>query len=94
MTREEFINVLKEHDIPFEDLSNNDIYVDGYDGVYVFSRKEYSLKKKHPRKYKNLYIPYIRVSNFGGEWYTRQDGWCCYMPEEKVIDIVLKEMAS
>ena len=94
MTREEFINVLKEHDIPFEDLSKNDNYVDGYDGIWVYSRKEYSLVKKHPRKHKNLYVPYIRVSNFGGSWYTKYCGYTSYQSQKDVMEIVLKEMAS
>lgn len=82
MTREEFIEFLKERDIPFTEYTEN-----GLDQVYVFSRRAYMLKTKYPRRYKNLYVPYLRVSNFNGEWYTRQDGWCEYMPVCNVLKI-------
>ena len=85
MTREEFINFLKDHEIPFSEDTNN-----GMDMVYVYSKVEYEIKQKHPRRFKNLYVPYLRVSNFNGEWYTREDGWCSYMPEEVVIEKCLE----
>lgn len=94
MTREEFINVLKEHDIPFEEIKLDNH--PEYDGVYVCKKTEFNLKKTHPRTYKNLFVPYIRVSHFdgSGKWYTRHNGYCCDMRESKVMDIILKEMAS
>ena len=85
MTREEFINFLKEHEIPFSEDTDN-----GMDMVYAYSKVEYELKKKHPRKFKNLYVPYLRVSNFDGEWYTREDGWCCCLGKCTVLDKCLK----
>lgn len=82
MTREQFITFLKSDKIPFKEDTEN-----GSDMVYVYSKLEYELKQKHPRKYKNLYIPYIRVSNFDGDrWYVREDGYCSYMCKSAVID--------
>ena len=82
MTRQEFIEFLVSNDIPHEEYTEN-----GADMVYVFSKDEFEKKKKHPRKYANLYVPYLRVSHFGegNEWYTRESGWTCYMSQEKVI---------
>lgn len=92
MTREEFINYLMEIGVPFHDASE-DIPGGEYDGVYIFEKKAYELKRKHPRKNKNLYIPYLRVSNFGGEWYIRENGRTQYCPESIVLKKV-KELAS
>lgn len=89
MTREEFIEFLSEHGIPF----TCDYLACKYDGVYVFSKKEYNLKKIHPRKYKDLYVPYIRVSDFGhkrGRVYTRENGLVGYKDLSEVLDICLK----
>ena len=90
MTREEFIEFLGEHGIPF---TYDRLAYDKYDGVYVFSKKEYNLKKTHPRKYKDLYVPYIRVSDFGykrGRVYTRENGLVGYKDLSEVLDICLK----
>lgn len=84
MTREDFINFLKEKDIPFEEYTEH-----GLDQVWVYSKGEYELKKKNPRKYKNLYVPYLRVSNFDGDWYTRDNGLCGYMSPVRVMEICL-----
>ncbi len=81
MTREEFVKFLNENNIPY----NMGPEID-YDGIYVKSRKEYEMKKKNPRKYRNLYIPYLRVSQFDKErWYTRENGICGYMDKKEVI---------
>lgn len=81
MTKKELVQFLEDNNIPYEEEN-----VNGLEQVYVFSKKEYTLKRKHPRKYKNLYLPYLRVSNFGGELYTRENGWCQYTPECIVLE--------
>lgn len=53
--------------------------------VYVFEKAAYDKKHANPRKYKDLYVSYLRVSNFGGDLYTREDGWTCYMPDSVVM---------
>ncbi len=88
MTREQFIDYLVEREVPFEDAS---LTVPGYDGIYVSGKKEYEMKRAHPRKYKDLFIPYIRVSHFDEPaWYTRVNGWVSYMTEKDVLDYVEK----
>lgn len=85
-TREEFIQFLEDHDIIYEESSN-----DKYDGIYVVSKYEYNLKKKYPRKYKDLFIPYLRVSGFDEDmWYTRYCGDCRYMSKDRIAKICLK----
>lgn len=89
MTRQEFINYLEINEIPYSEYTEN-----GADMVYVFSKVEYNKKKAHPRKYKNLYVPYLRVSHFDEyRWYTRDNGLCGYMSIKKVMDIV-KELGA
>lgn len=81
MTKAEFVEFLEELGAPYEEVEIN-----GLEQVYVYSRREYELKRKYPRKYKDLYLPYLRVSNFGGELYTRENGWCEYMPDSIVLE--------
>ena len=51
----------------------------GVDKVYIFAKKDYDLVHKYPRKYKNRYVPQIRVSHFDSEMlYVRDNGWCDY----------------
>ena len=53
--------------------------------VYIHDKDLFLLKKKHPRKYKSLFIPYIRVSGFEeGKIYVRDCGLCFYETEEWV----------
>lgn len=53
--------------------------------IYVYDKDVYDLKKKHPRKNGNLYCSYIRISDEGGDGlYTRQDGVCGEMTDEKI----------
>lgn len=85
MTREEFINFLKEHDIPYSEYTGH-----GLDQVWVYSKEEYEKIKKHPRKYKDLYVPYLRVSHFDETWYTRENGVTGYMSEDRVLEKCLK----
>ena len=80
MTKEEFIAFLDRENIPYVETNLGSI-----DQVYVFERKSYDLKKDNPRRYKDLYVPYFRVSNFGEKLYTRDNGWCEYMSDKDVI---------
>ena len=83
MKRAEFINYLVENNIPYTEYVVED---KGIDQVYVFSRKEHEMVKAHPKKYKNLYVPYLRVSHFDGDrWYTRENGFTSYMSIEKIL---------
>lgn len=89
MTREEFIEFLETNGIPYSECT-----VNGLDQVYVFSKDEYEKKEANPRKYKDLSVPYLRISHFDEyPWYTRENGCCCYMDEESVMDIV-KELGG
>ncbi len=93
MTRESFIELLKEHNIPFEEikLENNP----EYDGIYVWEKEAYNKKHAHPRKYKDLHVWYIRVSHFDDDmWYVRENGYVSYWSRDKVFRYVLKELAS
>lgn len=82
MSRQEFIDFLVEKNIPYREYTEK-----GLDQVYVFSKGEYELKKKHPRKYSYLYVPYIRISHFDEvEWYTRENGYTCYMNVDRILE--------
>lgn len=86
MTREEFIEYLKTTGLEYYDASS-DFKVE-YDGLYIFGC-ESKLKRKHPRKYKNLYVRYIRVSGFdSNEWYVRDNGITYYACEKKVMELI------
>ena len=75
MTREEVMTMCDILDLPYEDLSKDETYKEGYDGIYIWDRKAYDEKKKHPRK-KDLFVPYLRVSNFlVDRVYIRENGW-------------------
>lgn len=83
MTRQEFIDFLVENEIPYSEYTEK-----GLDQVWVFAKMEYKLKKKHPRKYKDLYVPYLRVSHFDEDrWYTRYNGWTSYMSVDRVLEV-------
>lgn len=89
MTREQFIELLKEKGVHFSEYCEN-----GLDQIWIYSKKEFELKNKHPRKYKNLYIPYIRVSHFNERenfWYTRENGYVEWKFFRDVINKVLIE---
>lgn len=92
MTKREFVDIIQKLDLPFEEviLENHP----EYDGVYVCNRKEYELKKKHPIKYKDLYVSYVRVSHFDEDrLYVKHNGYVCYMNEQDVMDII-RDLAS
>ena len=89
MTRSEFIDWLESVGAIYYANDEND----ATDAVYIFGKKEFELKKKFPRKYAKLYLPYLRVSHFGergNSLYTRDNGWCEWMSPENVKDICVK----
>ena len=82
MTKELFIDFLDRREIPYQERDIN-----GLELVYVFSKKEFLLKQKHPKKYKDLYVPYLRVSHFDEDrWYTRDNGWTSYMSISRILE--------
>ena len=86
MKREDLVKFLVENDIPFMERK---LDYKGLDQIYVFERKARELKMLHPRKYKNLFVPCIRVSHFDEErWYTRDCGWTEWKKPEEVIDMI------
>lgn len=80
----EFIDYLNNLDARY--------YVDtegGVEKIYIFAKKDYDLVHKHPRKYKNRYVPYIRVSHFeGNRVYVRDNGLCEY----RSLDVLKKKI--
>lgn len=87
MTREELEMFLEEIGAIYEvDLSCKD---KGVEFVYIHGKDEYLKKKNHPRKYKNLFIPYLRVSWHDGEdrVYTRHNGLTGYMNTDDVKNV-------
>lgn len=90
MTRDEFVMFLQKVKVPYEIVEG----IEGYDGVYVYSRKEFNEKKAHPRKNKNLFVPYLRVSDFGtNRVYVRDCGLCEYRSLSNVIGQVTRMAA-
>lgn len=73
---EKFINYCNEHKVPYDLIEYN-----GREFMYVYNSKRYKLKTTKPRKYKDLYVPYIRISFHSGDWYVRNNGICSYMSE-------------
>ena len=83
---EKFINYCDEHKVPYELTKYN-----GREFMYVYNSKRYKLKSTKPRKYKDLYVPYIRISSHDGRWYVRDNGWCDYMPESVIFESIEKQ---
>lgn len=96
MTRQEFKNKMDHFGIeylevkPREDL---EFYM-----IYIHGKKELEMKKAHPRKYKDLYVPEIRVSHFEGDTliqddyrpgrlYVKDCGVTYYLEDKKVIEL-------
>jgi hypothetical protein len=80
--RNDFVNWLEKKGIPHCEYTEN-----GLDQVYVFSKKEYEMKQKHPRKNKDLYVPQLRVSQFDGwpDLYVKDNGYCEYMNIQDIV---------
>lgn len=86
MSSKEFMEFLDSIGARYEYTDN-----DGkLEQIYVFDKDAYDKKKKHPRKYKDLYVSYLRVSNFNADLYTRQNGICKYMPDSIVKEICIE----
>ena len=94
MTREDFKKILDENHVKYIEVKPRDDW--DYYQIYVEDRRAKELKDSHPKKYKNIYVPYIRVSHFDGSekygietkigyLYTRENGYTCYMKEKEVI---------
>lgn len=85
--KDELIIYLIENDIPYYEETS----IQNYYAIYIHDKDAYNKKKKHPRKYKDLYVSYLRLSHFENDRaYTRYDGWCCYMSKERIMNIVDK----
>jgi len=88
ITYEEMITWLNEHKARFQENE-----VNGLRQIYVYSKEEYDMKNAHPKKYKNLYVPYIRLSWHPEERddaiYTRWNGDTRYMTEDGVKSIIV-----
>ena len=81
MTKDEFINFLKENDIQYTDE-----VLDGKDGlmtlIYIYGKPIDIITFNGEKK---KYTPYLRVSHFGeraGMAYTRQDGLVGWRSDE------------
>ena len=83
MTKEKLLGMLDYTEHVYKVVEEPEI---GIDQVWIFSRKEYDAKKKHPRKFKDLYVPYIRVSNFEKKrQYVRDNGLCETISDKELM---------
>lgn len=66
------------------------VVTNGYEQVYVLEKDAYEKRDKNPRKYKDLYVSYLRISkpDDNKNLYTRNDGICGYMTDEKIKTII------
>ena len=80
--RKDFIEWLNKEGIHYSEFTEN-----GLDQVYVYHRRLYEKKHQNPCEYKNLSVPYLRVSQFDGlpEVYVRDNGFCYYGDIQDVI---------
>ena len=87
MTKNEFIEWLESIGARFQDCSNER----SADTVFVFGKDEYDKVSKHPRKYNNLYVPYIRVTwhpEDPRELYVRDNGMTSWGTEQSIKDTI------
>ena len=84
MDKEMLLEKLKEMDLPY------DVTGSGEDErIYVCARNAYKKKKEHPSKYKDLYVPYCRISfHSGGMIYVRDNGLCYYVNEQRLMELL------
>ena len=83
MTRPEFIDFLKDHEIPYREFDA----IEGYDGVRILCKEEYNLKRNYPRKYRLFIVSHITVSDFkDGSWLVKEDDRNLYLPQEDVLE--------
>ena len=68
----------------------NVVITNGFEQVYVFEKDAYDKRKEHPRKYKDLYVSYLRMSKHDGDdrLYTRRDGIVGYLPDYRIKEII------
>ena len=92
MFREDFIALVEELGLPYKEAKIGLLRDKEYDGIYVYNKHEYEMFVKDPKKYKNLYVPYIRVSDFGSEMYVRDNGYC-YYTNDYDLKLKLQQMA-
>lgn len=90
-TRTDFIELLDQIDAEYQvdDMPRPEGV--SYDGIYIFDKLACKLKRNRPNKYKDLYIPYLRVSHFqekNGVWYTKHNGVCRWMKFYEALNII------
>lgn len=83
MLKEDWINYLESNKAVYSEDT-----VNGEEFIYVVGKKQYELRKK--RAYKDIYVPYIRLSHFGDRQYVRDNGWCEWLPD-CVVKTMLKK---
>ena len=89
MDKEMLLEKLKEMDLPYEIVN-----AAGGERIWVYARETYRKKTKDPIANRNLFLPYCRITfEDGGQIYIRNNGWCTYVNDNKLIDI-LKELAA
>ena len=89
MLREDFIKLVEKLGLPYKEANIKMLRKKDYDGIYVYGKEAYELVAKHPRKYKDLFVPYIRVSHFDGEcgepMYIRDNGICRNINDKDLV---------
>lgn len=94
MTKEQFLKILDDYKVKYIEVKPRDDW--DYYQIYVEDRRARELKNSNPEKYKDVYVPYIRVSHFDGcekygfetrvgFLYTRENGYTTWMKEREVI---------
>lgn len=78
------INYCKEANVPYMTESISLMSTMHY--IYIYDAGLYNLKKSNKEKYKDLYVPYIRLNWECGMWYVRDNGYCDYMPESVIFE--------
>lgn len=87
MYKEDIIELIKELDLPYQVYKHELLEGEEYEAIYVYGKRSYMLRTKYPRRYKNLYQPYLRISHYyEGRLYVRDNGYC-----EFVNPVWLKE---
>ena len=90
MDQERLLDILDEMNLPYMITSSPE----GDDRIYVYDRVAYNTKQKNPDKSKDLYVSYCRISfEPGGMIYVRDNGWCRYVNDDQLIQI-LNELAA
>ena len=86
MTRSEFIDFLKVHEIPYREFDA----IEGYDGVRIMCKEEWDLKQNYPQKYRTFIVSSITVSDFDNNdlWCVKVEGQNLYLPQEDVVNKV------